>query len=429
LNFDGLDEVEAPDDVHLQPRPWRLEIDIGPAPGPEAIEPEWRALLARANASFFLSWPWIATWLERHGPVARLARIRHEDETVALALLVERKRGLGPLTTRTSYLHATGDRDADRIAVEYNDLLAARGYEVAARITLLDGLLSGRRRSRAVVLPMVGGEMEAAAAAAGLRSRRRSESRCAVVDLEAIRRWGSDYLQHLSSSARAQIRRAVRLYEARGPLRIEAAHDAAEAVAWLEPLAALHEARFRSKGLRGAFSVPGFVEFHRALVTRAWPEGGVELLRIRAGDEVIGYLYNFLWRGWVGYYTSGFVYTDDNRLKPGLVAHWLAIERHLAAGRRIYDFMAGESRYKATLGEPGPVLFDLVVERDDRLARWTALVRRIRDRLARLPRPPATGRRIQVARLVGGRVSCYLPHRAGRARFGPFGCLCRRSLP
>ena len=429
MNFDGLDEVEAPDDVHLQPRPWRLEIDIGPAPGPEAIEPEWRALLARANASFFLSWPWIATWLERHGPVARLARIRHEDETVALALLVERKRGLGPLTTRTSYLHATGDRDADRIAVEYNDLLAARGYEVAARITLLDGLLSGRRRSRAVVLPMVGGEMEAAAAAAGLRSRRRSESRCAVVDLEAIRRWGSDYLQHLSSSARAQIRRAVRLYEARGPLRIEAAHDAAEAVAWLEPLAALHEARFRSKGLRGAFSVPGFVEFHRALVTRAWPEGGVELLRIRAGDEVIGYLYNFLWRGWVGYYTSGFVYTDDNRLKPGLVAHWLAIERHLAAGRRIYDFMAGESRYKATLGEPGPVLFDLVVERDDRLARWTALVRRIRDRLARLPRPPATGRRIQVARLVGSRVSCYLPHRAGRARFGPFGCLCRRSLP
>ena len=390
MDFEELDEVEAPDDVRLQPRPWRLEIDIGPAPSPEAIEPEWRALLARANASFFLSWPWIATWLERHGPIVRLARIRHEGETVALALLVERRHGLGPLATRTSYLHATGDRDADRIAVEYNDLLAARGYEAAARITLLDRLLSGRRRSRAVVLPMVGGEMEAAAAAAGLRSRRRSESRCAVVDLEAIRRWGSGYLAHLSSSTRAQIRRAARLYEARGPLRIDAAREAAEAVAWLEPLAALHEARFRSKGLRGAFSTPGFMEFHRALVTRAWPEGGVELLRIRAGEKPMGYLYNFLWRGWVGYYTSGFVYTDDNRLKPGLVAHWLAIERHLAAGARIYDFMAGESRYKASLGEPGPLLLDLVVEPDDPLARWAALVRRIRDRLTHLPRPPGT---------------------------------------
>jgi CelD/BcsL family acetyltransferase involved in cellulose biosynthesis len=132
------------------------------------------------------------------------------------------------------------------------------------------------------------------------------------------------------------------------------------------------------------------MEFHRALVSRAWPEGGVELLRIRAGEKPIGYLYNFLWRGWVGYYTSGFVYTDDNRLKPGLVAHWLAIERHLAAGARIYDFMAGESRYKASLGEPGPLLLDLVVEPDDPLARWAALVRRIRDRLTHFPRPPGT---------------------------------------
>jgi CelD/BcsL family acetyltransferase involved in cellulose biosynthesis len=421
LDFEDLGELEAADDVRAQRRPWRLEIEIGPAPSPSALEPEWRALLARSNASFFLSWPWIATWLERHAPTVRLARIAHEGRTVALALLGERKRGLGPLAIRSSYLHATGDRDADRIAVEYNDVLAARGYEAAARITLLDRLLSGRGRSRAAILPMVGGEMEAAAAAAGFRCRRRSESRCAIVDLEALRRWGRGYLHQLSSSTRAQIRRAARLYEARGPLRIEAAQDAAEAVAWLEPLAALHEARFRAKGIRGAFGVPGFVEFHSTLVARAWGEGSVELLRVRAGEEPIGYLYNFLWRDWVGYYTSGFVYTDDNRLKPGLVAHWLAIERHLAGAARVYDFMAGESRYKVSLAEPGPVLFDLVVEPDDRLARWAELARRVRDRLRRVLRRSAAGGTARVARLVGGRVSCYLPDRAGRARFDPFG--------
>lgn len=382
MELEDLGEVEEPEDVHRQRMPWRLELEIVPAPAPEALEAEWRALLARSNASFFLSWPWIGTWLARaRGPV-RLARIAREGETVGLALLGVTGPRLAPFAPRTCHLHATGDPEADRIAIEYNDVLAVRGHEVAVRITLLERLLSGpwRERARAVLLPMVDPVVEAAAVSAGLRTRRRAESRCAIVDLEAIRLWGDGYLARLSAGTRAQIRRAARLYGERGPLRIEAAADPAEAAAWLEPLAILHEARFRAKKGQGAFAVPGFLDFHRDLLARAWPEGTVELLRVRAGETVIGYLYNFLWRGWVGYYTSGFVYEDDNRLKPGLVAHWLAIERYLSSGARIYDFMAGESRYKASLAEPGPVLVDLVVEPNDLLARLTAAARRLRDR-------------------------------------------------
>lgn len=385
-------EAEEPDPVARGRQPWRLETSIGPAPAARALEPEWRALLDRSDASFFLSWPWVETWLAHTSGPVHLVRVAREGETVALALLSERRLGLGPLALRTLHLHATGDPAADRVAIEYNDLLAARGFEVAARITLLDRLLgSGRRRGlRAVHLPMVDPCLEAAADAAGLRFRRRAESRCAIVDLEAIRRFGADYFGRLSSSTRQQIRRAARLYGERGALAIEAAGDVAEALAWLEPLAALHEARFRAKGLEGAFGVPGFLDFQRRLVARAWPEGTVELLRVRAGAEPIGYLYNFRWRGWVGYYTSGFVYEADNRLKPGLVAHWLAIERYLAEGARLYDFMAGESRYKASLAEPGPVLVDLVVEPDDLLARLGERARRLRDRLRRRV-PPAPG--------------------------------------
>lgn len=385
MDFEDPEGAEKPDEVRLEGRSWRLEIEVVRAPAPHLLEAEWRALLARSDASVFLSWPWIGTWLERVRDPVRLVRIGHRGETVALALLGERKRGLGPLTVRTLHLHTTGDPSTDRLAIEYNDVLAARGYEVAARTTLLDRLLAGprRERARAVVLPMVDAALEAAAAHAGLRFRRRAESRCAIVDLEAIRLWGDGYLARLSAGTRAQIRRAARLYGERGPLRIEAARHASEAVAWLDPLAALHEARFRAKKAVGAFGVPGFLEFHRELVARAFPEGTVELLRVRAGEEVIGYLYLFRWRGWVGYYTSGFVYTDDNRLKPGLVTHWLAIERYLSSGARVYDFMAGESRYKTSLAEPGPVLVDLVVEPDDLLARLSDRARRLRDRLRR----------------------------------------------
>ncbi len=381
MDLEHSEEVDEPDDGLPRPRPWQLDIAIEPAPPATVLEPEWRALVERSAASVFLSWPWIATWFERRREPVHLARIAHRGTTVGLALLVERRGRWWPVS-RALHLHATGDPDADRIAIEYNDVLAARGYEVAARVTLLDRLLRGRARprARAVVLPMVDPAFEVAASAAGLRCRRRAQSRCAIVDLEAIRLWGQGYLQQLSPGTRAQIRRSARLYGARGALRIEAAADPTRALDWLEQLAALHEARFRAKGRRGAFGVPGFAAFHRALLARALPEGTAEILRVTAGQEPIGYLYVLLWRGWVGYYTSGFVYGEDNRLKPGLVCHWLAIERYLSAGARIYDFMAGESRYKASLAEPGPELVDLVVERDDRLAALAGWARRVRDR-------------------------------------------------
>jgi hypothetical protein len=45
------------------------------------------------------------------------------------------------------------------------------------------------------------------------------------------------------------------------------------------------------------------------------------------------------------------------------VAHCLAIDIHLAEGAMIYDFMAGEARYKASLGESGPEMYHLLLQR------------------------------------------------------------------
>jgi CelD/BcsL family acetyltransferase involved in cellulose biosynthesis len=109
------------------------------------------------------------------------------------------------------------------------------------------------------------------------------------------------------------------------------------------------------------------------------PAGAVELVRASAGGEPIGYLYNLLHRDRVLYYFSGFRYEADNRLKPGLVTHALCIERHLAGGMQAYDFMAGGERYKSNLGQPGPRLVSVVVERP-------RLALRLADGLRRLKR-------------------------------------------
>ena len=111
------------------------------------------------------------------------------------------------------------------------------------------------------------------------------------------------------------------------------------------------------------FDNPSFVEFHRRLIELAFPTGGIQYLRLTAGETVLAYLYNFVSDGHVQFYLSGIDYGIDPSTKPGMLAHWLAIEHNLAAGRRIYDFLAGDARYKRSLSTGGDRTLWLVLQR------------------------------------------------------------------
>ena len=102
-----------------------------------------------------------------------------------------------------------------------------------------------------------------------------------------------------------------------------------------------------------------------------------------AGETAIAYLYNFIDGKTVRYYSSGFLYEADNRLKPGMVAHTLCIEHYLATGMDRYDFMAGEARYKTSLGEVGPDILSYLVERPGARQSIKGALRWVRDQVER----------------------------------------------
>ena len=90
----------------------------------------------------------------------------------------------------------------------------------------------------------------------------------------------------------------------------------------------------------------------------------LQLIKIYCGDSVIGYLYNFLWRGTVYCYQSGFRYsTAEAKLKPGLVCHSLAIDYNRENGRSVYNFLAGDSRYKRSMSTDTHKLTWLILQR------------------------------------------------------------------
>ncbi|MBW2494142.1 MAG: GNAT family N-acetyltransferase [Deltaproteobacteria bacterium] len=355
----------------------------------EAVVKAWREVEADADSSFFVSADWTDAWLRSlpEEALPLLARIALDDDSTALALLGRtRTRRRKVIRSRVLALHETGDRELDIFTVEHNRLLARAGAETNAWHSLLTALAhrpdwwdelrvsAVTRSERDRVL--------AAADEAGLDTRLIDSKPYYFVNLQNLRESGQDYLGSLSGNTRYQVRRSAKLYEQEyGEVTLRNAESVEEALAFFSRLCELHEAYWNKRGLPGAFATQLSEAFHRRLITNCVPEGHAQLTRIRAGDHEIGYLYNFVYRGTVSSYQSGFNYSADNRVKPGLLCHCLAVEKQIEAGEDVYDFLMGRSQYKSSLSTDEGEMSWLSIQRPRLVFRLEALAQRIKARL------------------------------------------------
>lgn len=312
----------------------------------------WKDLENRSDGSFFLSWHWIGPWLAHMPPEAKphvLVTSRH-GRTVGLAILCRRTiRRYGILRTPSWLLHETGDLLFDGLTVEYNGILADRSCADAVISSSL--LWMAKRFPEDLVLAGLDAQTEAVArsvsAELGHRVHVWRQDEIKLVDLDRVRQRGGNYRACLGKNTRSSLNRAIRLYEARGPVKFQVARDVDEALMFFDHLEPMHRATWAARGKSDSFCNPAFAAFHRDLIRNGLDV--VRLCRLSANTQPFGYLYNFVWRGRVLNYQSGFAYEDDNRIKPGLVSHALAIEDALARGEACYDFMAGNAGHKVHL--------------------------------------------------------------------------------
>jgi CelD/BcsL family acetyltransferase involved in cellulose biosynthesis len=319
----------------------RLVLAAAPdldAPG-DVLGAEWRALEARSEGSFFRSWTWVGCLAAARFADPVLLRAERGGATVGLALCNRRHGAL--------WLGESGDPAWDAVYVEHNGPLLARGAEGLLPACIGTLLGAGWRGRRLRLSGVDAAHLAAARSVGAVRLRRRDPA--PWLDFSALGQGDGALLAGLSANARYQLRRSDRAYAAAGPIRVERAATPAEAAAFLDALAALHQATWTARNQPGAFANPLFFRFHRALVARALPRGEVDLLRIAAGGTTIGYLYNFRHQGRVLAYQSGFDYAAAGpHQKPGLTCHHAAIRFSRAQGARAYDFLAGGDRYKTS---------------------------------------------------------------------------------
>lgn len=341
-------------------------ITLSPVRDLATVEAAWRDLEAEAAPSLFQSWTWVGCLAPERFPAPVLLRAERYGRTVGLALLNRTQGRLGP---ERLWLNESGNPVLDSIYVEHNGVLLAQDAAdllpaclhamLATRIsrTLRAGGPWGRR------LRLAGVDAAHLAAAQLIGAIHVSnQSAAPFVDLTALPAGPESYLASLSANTRYQIRRSNRSFARLGPLMVQQAETEAEALAYLDSLAALHQAAWSKRRVPGAFANPAFLRFHRALIARALPRGELALLRFSAGECVLGYLYNIRLDGRVFTYQSGFDYVAcaagaGPHAKPGLTCHHAAILRAQAEGAVTYDFLAGPDRYKNSLTRAATPLY------------------------------------------------------------------------
>jgi CelD/BcsL family acetyltransferase involved in cellulose biosynthesis len=363
-----------------------LHRSVTPLETPAQLPAWWAPLFdAAAEPSVFLSPAWMQSWLDVYGAGFSGSWLRWErgGETVGGCLLLRRRLYRRGLPVETRFINCADGVPGHPPPVEYNQILHVAG--AAADVARdLAAAATAERWTQFVVagfaVPEQASVLIGALPSCGLDAEQRPAP---YVDLTSL---GADgYLVTLSRQTRAQLRRSQRTYEeAFGPLSLDGAQSREQAHAYFEAMVPLHGASWRARGQVGAFASTRTQRFHRLLIDRLWPTGGVDVLRLRAGERTLGYLYGFVLRGKVYAYQSGFVMEANPHLKPGMLSHVWAIGHYAGRGLLEYDFLAGDMRYKRSLAKRERTLAWYTVYGRSWFARCVFGAKRLKRRL---PRP------------------------------------------
>ena len=305
----------------------------------EAVGPEaWEAVRADSGLrSPFLSWPWQREWLAGFGEGRRLELRTVTDDAgrlLALLPLVEIAPGR---------LMLAGGADVS----DYLDLLCRRGHETAAWGALLEARAAERSVWELHSVPDGSATvtaLPALAAAVGLVASAAVEERCPVRALPES--WDA-FLAALEKKHRHELTRKMRRFEREVPDgRIVWETTPAGIERRLDDFLVLHRASRAGKAKFMDARMEGF--FRRAIGALA-AAGGARLALLERADGPLASFVTLEWDDTVGLYNSGFA-PAHAALSPGLVLLAHVIRDAIERGRRRFDFLRGEERYKFEFG-------------------------------------------------------------------------------
>ena len=315
------------------------------AVGPAA----WQALhAASALRSPFLSWTWQSEWARAFAPDDRLEIRRVTDDAGRLL-------GVLPLhEAEPGVLRVLGGVDVS----DYLDLLAESGRESEVWAALLTSRPPTRPLWDLHSVPAASPTVErlpALAAEQGVDVTVAVEERCPVLDLPAT--WDA-YLAGLSGKHRHEMLRKMRRLEREVPeARAVGLASRADVESRFDDFLTLHR---HSRVGKARFMDERMEAFFRRVAARLADAGGFRLWLLDAPGGPLASFLTLEWDGTVGLYNSGFR-PEAAALSPGLVLLANVVRDAIERGRRRFDFLRGEERYKYEFGPTPEAVYTVTI--------------------------------------------------------------------
>lgn len=321
------------------------------------IEVEWKLMEKALSPEYFQSFSWQQLWhktMQAKGFHPLVLGLCAKDKIHLLSsIIVEKKRTLALFKQETAYFNCCGSEEFDVICPEFCNPLISKEAPQDSFGRMLDHLVSHLNVKQVFInaVPIdTMHELQQSCQGRGVHFTIESRSAHHWIDLDQLRSSGREHLSSINSRARSTIRKTIEKYENQfGKVKLRPAESSTVAKEWFDKLIELNLHRFKSKGKTSSFCFPFLKDYHDDLIEHAFPKGEVVMVRLEAGDRIIGYIYGFQYNKVISIYQTGFVFEEDNKLSPGMVAHHLFVQESLSNGISRYDFLAGDYQYKRVL--------------------------------------------------------------------------------
>jgi hypothetical protein len=322
----------------------------------QQLAQKWVRLQGKANSSAFIGWFWVKQWLAQKNLSTHnclCVEVMQGQDTVGLALFgIKTKRVFLGLSFNQYFLHKSGNTKEDQTWIEHNTFLLHKDYEqqlsneicqALAKIQSIDDIKIGLSSPHFIdTLNFTGFKFRTELSSPGYLAN--------LVGFTTL----DDYLASLSKNTRSHIKRSIKLLNEQSPLRLVLAKDTAEKDTVLKNIADLHRIKWRSTVYGSGFDNPCFYNFHQGLIQDEHSAQNCRLYTLYQDDIALGHVYLLTQGDRWSFYLSALHFSDDNRIKVGLVIHSLVIEQAIKEGVRVYDFLAGEAQYKNSLSNAQP---------------------------------------------------------------------------
>ena len=310
----------------------------------------WEDLRAGARVRTpFLSWTWQAEWIHAFAPDRRLEirTVSDADGSLVGALpLFEASPGLQRIV---------GGADVS----DYLDVLAVAGREDEVWTALLQARAADRDVWQLHAVPAASptvSVLPALAPTCGLSASATVEERCPVLDLPAS--W-DEYLVTLPSKHRHELQRKTRRLRREAPdARVSVIRRRQEIETRFGDFFDLHR---RSRVGKERFMDARMEKFFRRVLGDLADAGGAALWFLDLPSGPAAAFVVLEWEHTVGLYNSGF-HPDRATLAPGVVLLVHVVEDAILRGKRRFDFLRGEERYKYEFGPTAEEVFGVRIE-------------------------------------------------------------------